>query len=197
MRTVAVAVLAALLAAKPVAAGAQSDAAPAHPWALSVYGGIGTDGGIEDFPGLDADFNDAYLGAIAVSRELARWRGAAVLEVEAQAVQHFVMQDHAELNLLLVGRWHAFPWNDVVRTSVAIGEGVSYATEIPEIERQRSPGKTAHVLNYLMLELEAAPPDEERWSVFTRIHHRSGVFGVYDGVSRGSNFLGAGVRVRF
>ena len=97
----------------------------------------------------------------------------------------------------MVGRWLKFPWNDTVRTSIAAGEGISYASSIPKIEQERSPDKTAHLLNYLMLELELAPPDDPRWSVFTRIHHRSGVFGLYDGVSKGSNILAAGVRVRF
>lgn len=166
-------------------------------WALTVYGGVGTDGGIEDFPGLDADFNDAYMGAAALSRELARWRDSAALEVEGQVAQHFRKQDHAEGNLLLVARWLDFPWNGSVRTSVAIGEGVSYATSVPEIERERSPDKTSRLLNYMLLELELAPPDEERWSFVTRIHHRSGVFGLYDGVSKGSNILGAGLKYRF
>jgi len=166
-------------------------------FAVSVYGAIGTDGGIEDVPGLDADFNSAYMVAVAPSLEFARWRDLAAFEVEGQVAQHFNKQDHTEFNALVVGRWLKFPWNETVRTSFAIGEGVSYATEIPEIERERSPNETDHILNYLMLELELAPPDEERWSFIARIHHRSGVFGLFDGVSRGSNFLGAGVKVRF
>lgn len=195
MKRPVVSATAAVFALMPLAA--QAENAVRLPWAVSLFGGVGTDGGIEDFPGLDADFNDAYLAGVGVSREVARWRDRAALEVEGQAVQHFRKQDHAEFNLLLVGRWHAFPWNDVLRTSVAVGEGISYASEIPEIEQERSPGETSHLLNYLMIELEAAPPDEERWSAFARIHHRSGVFGLYNGVSKGSNFVTAGVRFRF
>lgn len=177
--------------------GASMDGPFADGWALTLYGAIGTDGGIEDFPGFQADFNDAYMAAAALSRELYQWRNLAALEVEGQVAQHFGMQGHAEANFLLVGRWQAFPWNSVARTSVAVGEGISYASSVPQIERERSPNKTSRLLNYLMIELEVAPPDEEHWSFVTRIHHRSGVFGLYDGVSRGSNLLGAGLKYRF
>lgn len=196
MRT-AVPYLAALLALASVESRAQSDTEEHRPWAVSLYGAVGTDGGIEQFPGLESDFTDSYLGVVALSRELTRWRDLVGFEVEGQVGQHFGKQDHTEFNALLVGRWHAFPWNDSVRTSIAVGEGVSYATEIPEIERERSPDKTSHLLNYLMIEVELAPPEEERWSAFARIHHRSGVFGLYNDVSKGSNFVGAGVRFRF
>ncbi|MEX2452150.1 MAG: hypothetical protein WD407_14935 [Rhodospirillales bacterium] len=166
-------------------------------WALTLYGGIGTDGGIEDFPGLKADFNNAYMTTVAVSREVARWRGRAALEIEGQIAKHFVKQNHVEGNLLFAVRWLDFPWNDVVRTSFAVGEGISYASSVPEIERERSPGKTSRLLNYIMIELELAPPDQDEWSFVTRIHHRSGVYGLYNGVSKGSNLLGFGIKRRF
>jgi len=170
---------------------------PPDRWAVTGYLGIGTDGGIEDFPGFQADFNDAYMVGIGVSREFARWRDLAAFEVEGQINQHFRKQDHTEGNFLLVGRWLKFPWNETVRTSVAAGEGISYTSSIPVIEQERSPGNNSHLLNYIMLELELAPPDQDEWSFVTRIHHRSGVFGLYDGVSRGSNLVTAGVRYRF
>lgn len=164
---------------------------------MSLYGGVGTDGGIEDIPGLEADFNNAYMATLAVSREIARWKDLAAVEIEGQIARHFVKQRHWETNLLLVARWHAFPWNRFVRTSIAVGEGVSYASSIPVIEQERSPGKNSRLLNYLMFELELAPPDKPNWSVFARIHHRSGVFGLYDDVSLGSNIVAAGIRFRF
>jgi len=180
-------------AAEPVLPGTY----PPDRWAVTGYGAVGTDGGIEDFPGLQADFNDAYMLGIGVSREFARWRDLAAFEVEGQVAQHFRKQDHSEGNLLLVARWIKFPWNETVRTSAAIGEGISYASSIPDIERERSPGNNAQLLNYLMLEVELAPPDDSPWSFVARIHHRSGVFGLYDGVSKGSNLLAAGLRYRF
>lgn len=183
-----------------VPAGAQDSTVGTYPpdrWAVTGYAGIGTDGGIEDFPGFQADFNDAYMAGVGVSREFARWRDLVAFEAEGQVSQHFGKQDHTEGELLLVARWLKFPWNETVRTSAAVGEGISYASSIPVIEQERSPGNTSHLLNYIMLELELAPPQQDEWSFVTRIHHRSGVFGLYDGVSKGSNLVTVGVRYRF
>lgn len=172
-------------------------AMPISKWALTVYGGIGTDGGIENLPALQAHFNDAYMLAGACSREVARWRDLVALELEGQVAQHFKKQDHREVNGLLTVRWMKFPWNDYIRTSVGVGDGVSYASSVPAIESERSPDKTSKLLNYLMFELELAPQQERRWSIVTRIHHRSGVYGLYNGVSKGSNIFGAGMKYRF
>ncbi len=171
--------------------------APSRLWALSVYGGIGTNGGIEEFPGLEADFNDAYMVSMGLSRELWRWRDWVALETEANIAQHFNMQDHTEGNLLVVARWLKFPWNHRVRTSIAVGEGVSYASAVPEIERERSPSNNSRLLNYLMMEAELGRPGDSRWSFVVRIHHRSGVFGLFDGVNGGSNIVAAGIRYGF
>ena len=181
------------------AAGAEPERPVARPlgkWALTVYGGIGTDGGIEKIPTFQARFNDAYMLAVACSRDVARWSDRVALEVESQVAQHFKKQDHCEGNLLLSLRWMKFPWNDCVRTAVAVGEGVSYASSVPTIERERSPGKTSQLLNYMMYELELAPPKQSRWSIVMRIHHRSGVGGLYNGVSKGSSIMGVGVKYR-
>jgi len=181
-------------------AGAQTEseaAAPRGKWALTAYGGIGTDGGIEDIPGAQAAFNDAYMLTVACSREVAWWGDWMAFEVEGQLAQHFAKQDHWEANLLLIARWIKFPWNDFVRTSVAVGDGISYVSSIPEIEEERSPGETSKLLNYMLIELELAPPKQKHWSFVARIHHRSGVYGLFNGVSTGSNIVGFGVKYRF
>ncbi len=45
-----------------------------------------------------------------------------------------IIQDHWEFNLPIVARWEAFPWDDVIDTSLAFGIGPSYASEIPKVE---------------------------------------------------------------
>ena len=87
-----------------------------------------------------------------------------------------------------------FPWNDYVYTTFAVGEGVSYATAVPKLEKELQ--DTTHQLqNYLMFELTLSPPQHREWAFVTRIHHRSALFGVYgDG---GSNVLAVGVKYRF
>jgi hypothetical protein len=95
-----------------------------------------------------------------------------------------------------VFRWQPFPWDRYLDTSFAIGEGLSYATDDPEIETEKH-DRTSRVLNYLMLELAVAVPQQPRWTLFGRVHHRSGVFGLFDGVTGGSNVVGAGIRYTF
>ena len=185
---------------RATAAGAEPASPVARPldkWALTVYGGIGSDSGIDRVFTFQAHLEDAYMLDVGCSREVARWGDQVALEVEGQVAQHFKKQDHCEGNLLLSVRWMEFPWNDCVRTGVAVGEGISYASSVPTIERERSPGKTSRLLNYMMSELELAPPKQSRWSIVMRIHHRSGVGGLFNGVTMGSNILGVGMKYRF
>ena len=55
--------------------------------------------------------------------------------------------------------------------------------------------KYATFLNYLAFEVEGLVTPE--WSVVGRIHHRSGAYGTYSGVSEGSNGYLLGLRYRF
>jgi hypothetical protein len=101
-----------------------------------------------------------------------------------------------EFNPYVEGRWANFPWNKYVNTSFAIGEGISYDTSIPSLERKSSED-TKRLLNYLMLEATFASPDNPRWQLVLRIHHRSGAFGLYHAGNTGSNDLGLGIRYLF
>ncbi len=137
---------------------------------------------------------NSYLIAAGHGRILrpgTRWR----MEAEGQAVKHFGLQDHFEFNAVLVARWMRFPWDPVLDTRIAVGEGLSWATQEPPIEPRAGNDNrgSARLLNYLMLEIEAKPPASQ-WSGFFRIHHRSGIFGVFGGVHGGSNFLALGIR---
>lgn len=172
-------------------------AEPGKRWALTVYGGAATDGGIERMPGISAHFTDAYLLAVAPSRELKALGSRMVLETEVQAATYFKDDDHSELNGLILLRWLPFPWDPYLDTSFAVGEGVSWASAVPEIEKLRSPRNTSRFLNYLLVEWEFRAPGARHWSVVARLHHRSGILGIYNGVSRGSNALAAGIKYRF
>ncbi len=101
-----------------------------------------------------------------------------------------------EVNPYLAFRWANFPWNKYLLTSFAVGEGLSYDSKVPEIEIP-SEGTPQRVLNYLMLELTLALPQHPQWEFVARIHHRSGVFGLYDSANSGSTAVGLGLRYRF
>lgn len=101
-----------------------------------------------------------------------------------------------EFDPYLAFRWANLPWNHYVNTSFAIGEGVSYTTSVPAIEKRYS-SNTKRLLNYLMLEATIAHPDYPRLQLVARLHHRSGAFGLYGAGNSGSNDIGLGIRFLF
>lgn len=101
-----------------------------------------------------------------------------------------------EVDPYLAFRWANMPWNHYVVTSFAIGEGISYASSVPAIEKRQNTN-TKRLLNYLMFEATFAPPSNPQFQVLGRIHHRSGAYGLYHAGNSGSNDIGIGVRYLF
>jgi hypothetical protein len=143
-----------------------------------------------------ADYVESYLLVAALSRPYARFRDDALqLEAEGQLAYHFGDQDHFEINAVpVMARWKAFPWNEYVATSVAFGLGLSYSTDLPEVEVALE-GESHRTLIYWALELTAGPPTAA-WAVSLRLHHRSVAWGLM-GDDGGMNAIGIGVRYRF
>src|SRR5579862_5499843 len=94
-----------------------------------------------------------------------------------------------EFDPYLMFRWANLPWNDYVNTSFAIGEGISYTTAVPAMEKKYS-DNAKRLLNYLMLEATVAAPNYPRLQLVARIHHRSGAYGLYHAGNTGSNDVG-------
>ena len=55
----------------------------------------------------------------------------------------------------------------------------------------------APLLHYFAPEITFADPDNKDLEFVTRLHHRSGVFRLFDGVNGGSTFLSIGFRQHF
>jgi hypothetical protein len=113
--------------------------------------------------------------------------------VEGQLTKHWGIQDNWEANLLAIYRWKKFPWSSFMRTSAAIGNGISIASEVPPIENQSTYTGSSQVLNYLLLETTFGAP-AANWDFTLRIHHRSGIMGAVNNVIGGSNVVGVGLR---
>lgn len=178
---------------------ARAAAADDRKWSLTLYGAtlVNADLGeiITEFP---AETEDSQLFVLALAREFATMGPHLRWEVEGQLGKHFGTQNHWELNPLLVLRWVTFPWNRWVDTSAAVGLGVSLATEIPKVEAQRHPGTGSdNLLAYMLFELSLGVPGAQDWNLVARVHHRSGAFGLFNGVNGASNALALGVKYRF
>ncbi len=79
-------------------------------------------------------------------------------------------------------------------TSAAFGLGLSYATELPEVEVEIE-GESQQLLIYWVMELTAGPL-RSPWAVSLRLHHRSVAWGLMADEG-GMNAVGLGVRWKF
>jgi len=168
-------------------------------WATSLYvAQISGEEGWEDVMVNPAfsEYVDDYLVVAALSTEYAHYRGGALqLEAEGQVAYNFGEQHHWEFNVVpIVARWLEFPWNQTVATTAAIGMGLSYATNVPEIEVELE-GESQKLMVYWLAEITAGPVDAP-WSVLLRLHHRSVAYGLF-GEEGGMNGVGLGLRYRF
>jgi hypothetical protein len=165
--------------------------------AVFVYAGQWSANRFGEIVGLRTVPRSSYVGVVGASRRLYSFNEHMYLEGEVNVARHWGRQDHFEINAAASVRWHTFPWDRFVDTSIAHGFGPSYAFERPPIE-WRSDHRASRVLVFMVTELAFAPPRsrDAPWEGFIRIHHRSGA---YDVVSRsgGSNFLAGGLRYRF
>jgi hypothetical protein len=166
-------------------------------FSIMAYRAVLTGDTLGDTMLFAADYDYSYsLTAVGAGRKTASYGRYVDLEVEGQIVKHSGRDHHLELNALIVERWTYFPWDYYINTSLAAGQGLSYATDIPEIEKLHH-DKTSRFLGYLMFEIALSIPRFQQWSLITRIHHRSGAYGLFNGVHGASNALGFGIRYDF
>lgn len=174
----------------------QCYASSENEWFMSVYGGKVTDRSIQEIISSDVNFVDSEFLVLTLGKNLTTYKETIRIEAEGQIAKYWGLQDHYEFNGAFIFRWLSFPWDNYLDTSVAVGEGLSFASKDPEIEILNE-GKTSQVLNYLAFELDFAVPGVPKCNFFTRMHHRSGIFGLIGGVNGGSNALGAGLKFTF
>jgi hypothetical protein len=168
-------------------------------WAITGFAGASA---------ADSDLHELFVqpwladgeygfAAIAVSREVARFYGAFSIELEVGAGGRFGSgYDAAEAWVAGYLRYDDFPWNDVIRTTVAISTGLNVVSDLPPDEAGDADGESK-ILHYFSPEITFALPDHTNNELVLRWHHRSGVFGLFDGVHGGSNIVALGLRHRW
>ncbi len=160
-----------------------------------IYGGqLSQDRMLDILSRAEATREYSYLVTLGAGKRVGTFGHYLDWEVEIQGGRHFGEQNHGETVAVMIARWQRLPWDRWLDTSIALGQGLSYATRRPELERS---GGTNRLLNYLLVEASFVVPGTRNWEIFSRLHHRSGVFGLYDGAEGGSNVLGIGLRTRF
>ena len=177
-----------------------------YPWAATVWGGQMIDANFGDTFLFNGELRPEYLWGVGLNKRLLR-AGPLALEFDSNALIHRAAeqpgggfnQDVPFANTP-AQTFGEFTWSFGVRAwlqpwlSLAFFEGVSLNTNVSNYEKTFREDYTTF-LNYLGFEVEALIKPE--WSIVGRIHHRSGAYGTYSGVSEGSNAYLVGMRYRF
>ena len=166
-------------------------------WAVTLYGARLNNYTLDKTLIFRARYTDSYVGVLALSWRAFSFRRYLDIELEGQVGKHFGGgQDNWEVNALPVVRWRYFPWNDYLRTSVALGTGVSWALGTPVLEGSGVP-HPSRVLGYVMFEVAASLPKWPNWAVVARLHHRSAMGGLIGNNQCASNAIGFGIKYVF
>lgn len=163
---------------------------------VTGWAGFGTENGIHEVWRFKGDFTDDYFAGVSIAQPIYRTSFGLSFEVEGQVHHHFGNASYWEGVGGVVARWDRFPWNDTIDTSVAYMHGLSVYSDDSAIEEMRL-DKTNRLLNYFAIEVDLALPSQPDWRVVGRLHHRSGVFGLFSDVVGGSNYYALGLRHRF
>ncbi len=166
-----------------------------HKWFLTFFAGPAAQPDLENVLQFDMRFeDDTYVAVAALAREFWRFKNWISFEAEGQVGKYFGNEHQWQFSGLIIGRWHLFPWDKLLDTSFAVGNGLSYNTETSKIEEEddEDAGKW---LNYLMFELTLGLPQYSRWDFVYRIHHRSSI---RERIGAGaSNFVTFGIKYSF
>jgi hypothetical protein len=171
--------------------------------------------GIKGFvPPYQYHFGDSYFVGGALSRVIAEianngMGSLAALEIEIGAGQRFGDLHETEGWVALYARWKYFPWNNYLRTTIAVSTGLNYASGISTEEMLESGnGKGSRLLHYLSPEITFALPSDPDRELVIRNHHRSGGGGIYGysvpvygsifhGTEGGTQYILVGIRQHF
>lgn len=113
-----------------------------------------------------------------------------------QHKEHSFQSDFLGIAAFIAVRYE-IPWSRVFNFSLAVGEGGSYNGRIPAVETFRKGQATSRYLNFLSFEGTVGLTQLPHWQATVRIYHRSGIFGLINGVKGGSNILGVGLKYIF
>lgn len=141
---------------------------------------------------------DSTLVSGAFNREILTYSDVFAFEGEIGVGKRFGAQDEWETWAALYARWKSFPWNDYLRTTIAVSTGVNYASAVSRIEVEKSEKRQSKTLHYLSPEITFGLPSQPNLDLVLRFHHRSGGnLDVFNGTGGGSQYQTVGLRYRW
>jgi hypothetical protein len=189
-------------------------APPAHAegWRVGIYSGQWADTRLPYLPYNAATgrltFSDSYLTSVIMSRHLLTRDlfipytsigfSDARIEFEGTASLHRGLQTHEEVTLGVMLRTRDYDLASFGTINFGWANGFSYALSSPAHEYGTNLVRgqdTVQFQYYMGFEAEYAHASWDRLSVFTRLHHRSGIYGIISPSRTGSNIIGLGLRL--
>ncbi len=134
--------------------------------------------------------------SLGYSHELLNIKNLVALEAEAQITKHLERWNVFSFAGSFVIRWLQTPWSRFYGGSFGFGNGLSYATEPPDLETKHI-SKSNRLLYHLSIEFTFNFTQDQKWLALLRLHHRSGIFGLIDGVIGGSDYFSLGIKYRW
>lgn len=177
--------------------------ADARPWSGTLFVGSSVADGylreliIEPWSGSWGD--DTLLGGAVQYRVGRFWRFFTV-DLELGSMYRFGETEGGEFWAVAYLRYDGFPWSNYIYTTFGLSMGPDVVTRLPRVERGTDAlpeENQSMVLNYFSPELTFALPEYPQYEVALRYMHRSGMFGLYNGVWEGANSFAVGFRYRF
>lgn len=169
-------------------------------WALSLmagYASIDSDMYMAPKAWWSKSFREEAVVIGAASYNVVRFLRHFTLEAEIGIGHRFGVGANDAWAAAYV-RYDNFPWNHVIRTTVAASLGLHYVSRLPLSENKADPTEArGHLLHYFSPEITFALPDKPEHELVMRLHHRSGVFGLMHGVHGGADAFVMGYRYRF
>lgn len=174
-------------------------------WDLAFYKGQFTQTNLKNII-IDGQtsYKPSFINVATASKPLQYSIFGFATEGEGQFAYHEGIMKHIEINGLVVFRTKQLSRGLPLR--FGFGEGLSLASRNPDLENSRKsildPNTESEYsrkfLNYLMFEIDLALPVESyKPRAFLRIHHRSGIYGIFCPPTCGSNFIAYGVKFRY
>ncbi|PWS36617.1 hypothetical protein DFH01_15880 [Falsiroseomonas bella] len=142
---------------------------------------------------------DTFYGASYSRRLLRVWTDFAV-DFELGAGYRSGQTNSPEAWYAFYLRYDGFPWRDRLYTSFGLSTGINWLNTLPEVETgtpQYPEPHTSRFLHYFSPEIAVGLPHRPQDELVLRYAHRSGMFGLFNGVWEGSNVLQLGYRRRF
>jgi len=133
-----------------------------------------------------------YVGVVVNQTLLVK--NSFVFGLESALLEHRGLQSNLESTLAGTLRYH-FPQVASILPSLLFGEGISYAYSRPTFEKGPNNSRQGQIKlqNHLAFEISLESVSIKGLALLGRIHHRSGVYGLFGPRHIGSNFIAAGL----